>query len=195
MKKGQFIALLMTVGLQTVSCAQVNSEKNEVTEQKTNTTMKENIYSIALTDIKGEKIDLAAFKGKKILFVNVASECGFTSQYEGLQALHTAHKDKLVIIGLPCNQFGGQEPGSAEEIGAFCQKNFGVDFLMTEKIEVKGDGQHPLYEWLTAKEKNGVKSSAVKWNFQKYLVDEEGNLVDVFMSSVKPMSNTIVEQL
>ncbi len=155
----------------------------------------ENLYDIKINSLSGEAIQLSQFKGKKILFVNVASKCGYTPQYADLQKLHDQHQDKLVIIGVPCNQFGGQEPGSANEIESFCQKNYGVDFLMTEKIDVKGDHQHPLYAWLTSGEKNGLKSSKVKWNFQKYLVDEEGKLRAVFMSNVKPLSKAIVDQL
>lgn len=156
---------------------------------------KSSIFDIAINDISGEKIDLSEFKGKKILFVNTASECGFTSQYKGLQELHEKHKDKLIIIGLPCNQFGGQEPGNVKQIQSFCQVNYGVEFLMTEKIDVKGTNQHPLYAWLTKKEINGNKSSSVKWNFQKYLVDEEGRLIDYYLSVTKPMSSKITNYL
>lgn len=153
------------------------------------------VYDIKLTNINGSAIDLSQFKGKKILFVNTASECGFTPQYKGLQQLHEKYKDKLVIIGLPCNQFGGQEPGTASEIQSFCTTNYGVDFLMTEKIDVKGSNQHELYQWLTDQAKNGNKSSTVKWNFQKYLVDEQGRLIDVFYSMTKPMSSKITNYL
>jgi glutathione peroxidase len=156
-------------------------------------TPSQSIYDINIQSIDGETIDLNQFKGKKMMFVNVASECGFTGQYEDLQALHEKHGDKLVIIGLPCNQFGGQEPGSLEQIKTFCQKNYGVDFLMTEKIDVKGDNQHPLYQWLTKKSLNGVKNSSVKWNFQKYMVDEQGNYIDFFYSMTKPMSSKIIK--
>ena len=151
----------------------------------------ESIYDISLTDINGASIDLSQYRGKKILFVNVASECGFTSQYDGLQELYTTYKDKLVVIGLPCNQFGGQEPGTEVQIESFCRANYGVDFPLTAKIEVKGDNQHPLYQWLTNKTKNGKSSSSVKWNFQKYLVDEKGALVDYFYSITKPMNKKI----
>ncbi len=151
--------------------------------------------SIKIKSLEGDDIKLDSFKGKKVLFVNVASECGFTSQYEGLQELHSKYKDKLVIIGVPCNQFGGQEPGSAKEIRSFCQKNYGVEFLITEKLEVKGSGQHPLYQWLTSMENNGAKKSTVKWNFQKYLVDENGKFMDVFYSTTKPTSDKITSLL
>ncbi|MFT5777987.1 MAG: glutathione peroxidase [Crocinitomicaceae bacterium] len=153
------------------------------------------IYSIKINSIDNESIDLAQFKGKKILFVNVASKCGFTPQYDGLQQLHETYKDQLVIIGVPCNQFMNQEPGSNEEIVEFCQKNYGVSFLMTEKIDVKGSNQHELYKWLTSKEMNGSTDSKVKWNFQKYLVNESGELVEVFSSNVKPMDAQITTLL
>ncbi len=153
------------------------------------------LYDIEIEGIDGEIIDLNAYKGKKILFVNVASECGFTNQYEGLQELYTTYKENLVVIGLPCNQFRGQEPGTAAEIQTFCRLNYGVDFPMSVKISVKGDAQHPLYQWLTKKEKNGKKNSSVKWNFQKYLIDEDGALMDVFYSMTKPMSKKITKLL
>ena len=153
------------------------------------------LYDIEIEGIDGGVIDLNLYKGKKILFVNVASECGFTNQYEGLQELYTTYKENLVVIGLPCNQFRGQEPGTAAEIQTFCRLNYGVDFPMSVKIAVKGDAQHPLYQWLTKKEKNGKKNSSVKWNFQKYLIDENGTLMDVFYSITKPMSKKITKLL
>ncbi|MBT8260885.1 MAG: glutathione peroxidase, partial [Bacteroidia bacterium] len=114
------------------------------------------IYDIKINTLDGKPLDLNTFKGKKILFVNVASECGFTKQYADLQELHETHKDNLVVIGVPCNQFGGQEPGTASQIQTFCEKNFGVTFQLTEKVDVKGDNQHPLYKWLTSEELNGT---------------------------------------
>ena len=153
------------------------------------------LYNISLTDISGSPLDLSQYKCKKILFVNVASKCGFTSQYDGLQELYKTYKDKLVVIGLPCNQFGGQEPGTAKEIVSFCRANYGVDFPLTSKIEVKGASQHPIYKWLTSKSQNGVMDSTVRWNFQKYLVDENGQLIDYFYSTTKPMSSKIIKLL
>ena len=149
------------------------------------------IYDVEINDIIGDPIDLYEFKGKHILFVNVASECGFTKQYSGLEQLHRQFRDNLIVIGLPCNQFGGQEPGSEKEILQFCEKNFDVSFLLTEKIEVKGDKQHPLYSWLTNKRLNGKLNSTIKWNFQKYIVDGEGELLNYFFSSTQPMSAKI----
>lgn len=153
------------------------------------------LYDIALNDISGSPIELAKCAGKHILLVNVASECGFTKQYADLQKLHETYKDQLVVIGAPCNQFGGQEPGNESEIQTFCERNFGVSFLLTEKLSVKGSTKHPLYEWLTEKDKNGQMSSSVQWNFQKYLVDENGKLIDVFYSITKPTSSKITTYL
>ena len=153
------------------------------------------LYEIKINDISGNPIELNEFKDKYVLFVNVASKCGFTGQYEDLQKLHEEYKSKLVVVGLPCNQFGGQEPGQAHEISSFCQINYGVTFLLTEKIEVKGNGQHPIYKWLTDKTLNGVKNSTVRWNFQKYLVDPSGNLVDYWYSTTNPMSQKILKHI
>lgn len=158
-------------------------------------TKSQSIYDIKLNALDGSQIDLNKFKGKHILFVNVASKCGFTGQYAELQKLYDTHKGNLMIIGAPCNQFGNQEAGTAKEIQEFCQANYGVTFLMTEKLDVKGDKQHPLYQWLTKASKNGKIDSEVKWNFQKYLVDEKGNLVDFYLSAVTPMDNKIVKNL
>jgi glutathione peroxidase len=160
-----------------------------------NNTTAMNIYDIDLQDIDGKPIDLKAYKGKKILFVNVASKCGFTPQYEELEKLSALYKDKLVVIGLPCNQFMSQEPGSNEQIKAFCSATYGVTFPMSDKVEVKGPGQHPLYKWLTNKALNGSSTSSVKWNFQKYLVDENGHLIDFFYSITTPMSPKITKYL
>lgn len=151
----------------------------------------QSIYDIEISSIENNAIDLSQFQGKKILFVNVASKCGFTPQYAELQKLHEVYGEELVIIGIPCNQFMSQEPGSNEEIAEFCQKNYGVSFLITEKVAVKGTNQHPLYKWLTSKELNGSTDSKVKWNFQKYLVNESGELLDVFSSNVKPNDKRI----
>lgn len=153
------------------------------------------IHDISINALDGKPIDLSVFNGKHILFVNVASECGFTNQYKDLQSLSDTYPDELVVIGSPCNQFGKQEPGDAAEIQTFCERNFGVSFLLTEKIDVKGRNQHPLYEWLTSKDRNGKKSSSVKWNFQKYLVNKEGELVDYYFSITKPLSSKITKHL
>ena len=155
----------------------------------------QSVYDIDLNNIDGVNIDLSKFKGKYILFVNVASNCGFTKQYADLEKLYQQYKQELVVIGLPCNQFGGQEPGNSIEIKQFCQKNYGVSFPITEKINVKGENIHQLYSWLTDKEKNGNINSNVKWNFQKYLVGRSGELVNYFYSTTNPLSNKITSLL
>ncbi|MGV3631488.1 MAG: glutathione peroxidase [Bacteroidota bacterium] len=154
----------------------------------------QSIHDYKATDIHGNTVDFSQFKGKKILVVNTASECGYTPQYEDLEKLNKAYKDKgLVIIGFPCNDFGAQEPGTEKEIAAFCQKNYGVSFLMMSKISVKGSDKHPVYQFLTQKELNGVEDSDVKWNFQKYLLDENGKLVKHYGSKTSPMAPEITD--
>jgi len=153
------------------------------------------VYDIKIDSLQGKPIDLGRLKGKKVLFVNVASKCGFTPQYRDLQALQDKYEESLVIIGVPCNQFGEQEPGSASDIQEFCKANYGVSFLMTEKIDVKGANQHPLYAWLTEKSLNGKQATTVKWNFQKYLIDENGNFLDYFYSITSPSSSRLLKYL
>tara|TARA_B100000795_G_scaffold28904_1_gene19099 strand:- start:6499 stop:7020 length:522 start_codon:yes stop_codon:yes gene_type:complete len=149
------------------------------------------IYGVTINTLQGGIINLSLFKGKKILFVNVASKCGFTKQYKDLQKLNDTNKDSLVIIGVPCNQFGKQEPGDVSEIQSFCELNYGVTFLITEKVDVKGSNQHPLYAWLTCESLNGKRNSNVKWNFQKYIVNEKGELIDHYYSIISPLSKKI----
>ena len=170
-------------------------DKAKLAPNKPTEVEKQSIYDIAINSLNGQPISLKEFEGKKILFVNVASECGFTKQYKDLQALSDKYQNELVVIGAPCNQFGEQEPGDASQIQNFCELNFGVKFLLTEKIDVKGSKQHPLYKWLTTKSLNGKKSSSVKWNFQKYLVDDKGKLIDYYFSITKPMSSKITKHL
>jgi glutathione peroxidase len=144
-------------------------------------------YDFTVKDITGKDYPLSQLKGKKVLVVNTASKCGFTPQYEGLQKLYEKYgEDDFMIIGFPANNFAEQEPGSNEEIATFCSVNYGVTFPMMSKISVKGDDQHPLYKWLTSKSDNGLENSEVTWNFQKYLIDEEGQLVGHFSPNTKP---------
>ena len=150
------------------------------------------IYNIKIKGLAGEEINFADFKGKKILLVNVASQCGYTPQYAQLQELYTTFEDILVIVGCPANNFGNQEPGTHEEIKTFCSLNYGVTFPMTAKISVTGNDIHPLYQWLTQKSENGVKDSEVKWNFQKHLISESGEFIDTYGSGTDPCSEEIV---
>ncbi|MEZ4804895.1 MAG: glutathione peroxidase [Bacteroidia bacterium] len=162
--------------------------KSRKIDNSNQTTTSMSIYDIKLKSLDGtSEINMADYKGKYVVIVNTASECGFTPQYEDLQNFYAKYKDKnVVVLGCPCNQFGGQEPGTASEIATFCQKNYGVTFPLTEKIDVKGENQHPLYQWLTQKKNNGVEDFTVKWNFNKFVVNPEGKLVYYFASGVKP---------
>lgn len=150
-------------------------------------------YDFKMTTIDGKEFDMAQLKGKKVMVVNTASECGLTPQYEGLEELYKEYGgDKFVILGFPANNFGSQEPGADAEIATFCQKNYGVTFPMFSKISVKGDDQHPFYQWLTHKDKNGVGDAEMLWNFQKFLIDENGNWVKSVHPTVLPVSEEIV---
>ncbi len=153
------------------------------------------IYDFKVESLDGGSIDFSKFKGKKILIVNTASKCGYTPQYEGLEKLSKQYKDKLVVVGFPANNFLFQEPGENAEIKSFCQKNYGVTFLMASKISVKGKNMAPLYVWLTQKKYNNFSDNSVKWNFQKYLIDEKGNLIDVFAPGVEPLSAELTSKL
>jgi glutathione peroxidase len=150
-------------------------------------------YDFKVKTLEGKDFDLSTLKGKKVMVVNTASKCGYTPQYKDLEEVFEEYGDVLVIIGFPANNFMHQEPGSAGEIRTFCTDNYGVTFPLMEKISVKGDDMHPLYKWLTSKQENGVMDSEVKWNFQKYLIDENGKLVDVIYSKEKPNSNKVLE--
>jgi glutathione peroxidase len=153
----------------------------------------QSFYDFKVKTIDGDNFDLAKLKGKKVLVVNTASKCGLTPQYKQLQSLYEQFGgEKFVIVGFPANNFASQEPGTNQEIADFCEKNYGVTFPMMEKISVKGDDMHPLYHWLTEKSKNGVLDSQVGWNFQKYLIDEKGQLVKMVEPKVKPDDEQIV---
>jgi len=154
----------------------------------------DNVYQFTVTSIDGKEINLSQFEGKKLLLVNTASECGFTKQYAGLQELSEKYGDKVVVIGFPANNFGGQEPGSNTDIQGFCEKNFGVTFLLAEKSSVKGKDISPLFAYLTAAE-NPDFTGEIKWNFEKFLIDEHGKLVHRFRSATEPMSDTIISEL
>lgn len=147
------------------------------------------LHDFKVKTLEGETFDLASLKGKKVLVVNTASECGYTPQYKDLEALYKTYNSKnFTIIGFPCNDFGGQEPGTSSDIKAFCTKNYGVTFPMMEKVSI---GTSPVYQWLTSKAQNGVLDATVKWNFNKFLIDENGKVVKHLASSVKPMDAEI----
>ena len=173
-----------------VSCK--NEAQNKANENS-NVMAKENIYQFKVTDLSGNEFDFASLKGKKILVVNTASKCGLTPQYEGLESIYKEYKDNnFVIVGFPANNFNSQEPGSNEEIATLCKQNYGVTFPMMDKISVKGADMNPVYQFLTKKTKNGLEDSEVQWNFQKYLIDERGELVKVISPKTLPTDPEIV---
>ncbi|CAM4419572.1 glutathione peroxidase [Flavobacterium terrigena] len=175
-----------------LACNQTSKSNLSPNNSTTKTMEKGSIYTFKVKDLSGNEFDFASLKGKKILIVNTASECGLTPQYEQLQAIYEKYKDKnFVIVGFPANNFGAQEPGTNAEIGAFCKKNYGVTFPMMEKISVKGSDMHEVYQFLTQKSKNGLEDSEVEWNFQKYLIDENGHLFDVISPRVLPNDKSI----
>lgn len=156
-------------------------------------TFGQNFHDFTVTTIDGDEFKLSSLKGKKVMVVNTASKCGLTPQYEDLEALYKQYGgEKFVIVGFPANNFMKQEPGTDEEIKEFCTKNYGVSFPMMSKISVKGDDMHPLYQWLTQKKLNGVEDSSVSWNFQKYLIDENGRLVKMISPKTKPNDPEII---
>lgn len=163
------------------------SDKNLAANKPANTAVKGSFYDFKLKSLDGkETIDFSKYKGKKVVVLNTASKCGYTPQYADWQEFHKQHGDKVVVLGVPANNFGGQEPGTSSEIATFCQKNYGVTFQMLEKISVVGDDQHPLYQWLSKKDLNGWNDEAPKWNFCKYVINENGEVTNFFASKVKP---------
>jgi len=152
-------------------------------------------YDLKVVGLKGGELRMADYKGKYVLCVNVASKCGNTPQYKDLQALSEKYGDRLVVIGFPCNQFLYQEPGSADEIAEFCERNYGVTFSLSEKIDVKGKNQHPIYQWLTSKKLNGVSDAEVSWNFNKFLVSPDGKWLAHFGGKVEPLGEEITSLL
>lgn len=187
---------LLAISAALLSCTlQANNNQPTATAETAATITSKSIYDFKVEGLEGGTIDFSAFKGKKILIVNTASKCGYTPQYEGLQKLYDTYKDKLVIVGFPANNFGGQEPGTNSEIKEFCKKNYGVSFPMAAKVSVKGDDTAPIFKWLCNKAENGVLDAEIKWNFGKFLLDEKGNLIQYFPSKVEPMSEEITGKL
>ena len=183
---GILYALLTTFG-----CKTINSRP----ENLMNKAGEKTLFDYTAKSIDGQDISLSVYKGKKILIVNVASECGYTPQYKGLEELYEKYKNRLVVLGFPANNFGGQEPGSNKDIKKFCEGEYKVTFPMFSKISVLGDDQNEIYKWLTTKELNGWNDKAPKWNFCKYLVDENGRLLKYFSTAVEPMSDEIISEL
>ena len=157
-------------------------------------TTNNSIHQFKVEDLYGEEFDFSALKGKKIMVVNTASKCGLTPQYKKLQEVYNTYKDQnFIIIGFPANNFNKQEPGTNSEIAEFCQKNYGVEFPMMSKIDVKGENQHIIYQFLTQKEKNGHSNNEVAWNFQKYLIDENGHVINVLSPKIQPDSDVVIK--
>jgi glutathione peroxidase len=176
MKKIVFASLFFALALN------LNAQQNQ-----------KSFYDFTVTDINGKSFSMSSLKGKKVMIVNVASKCGYTPQYEELQKLYDRYKDKnFVIVAFPANNFGNQEPGTNAEIKEFCRVNYGVTFPMMEKISVKGEDQAPIYKWLTQKSENGVIDQEVTWNFQKYLIDENGKLSAVYLPKISPLDEKII---
>jgi glutathione peroxidase len=182
------IILIISLAIGTFTLYNKDNTKTNTTKEMTMTSF----YDIKINGIDGKKIDLTAYKGKKIMIVNVASECGYTPQYEQLEQLYKDNIKNLVIIGCPSNDFGGQEPGTNDQIVAFCKKNYGVTFPLTDKVGITKN-THELYQWLTQKTKNGVSDNEVKWNFTKFLIDEYGHLFKSLPSGVTPMDDQITK--
>lgn len=177
------------------SCFGGNKPISKPTNMTTLKTDTSEFYTFKLNTIDGKVIDFAKYAGKKVLIVNTASECGYTPQYKDLQKLHEMYGNKVVVLGFPCDDFGGQEPGNSSTIQSFCEKNYGVTFQLFEKVSVKGNTISPLYQWLTDKDKNGWNTQAPTWNFCKYLINEKGELIKFFPSAIAPMDNAIVDAI
>lgn len=187
------IILLVAVGV--TAFAFMKSSKTQPVSENLHAAAPAAFFDLSYTDIQGKKVSMADYKGKYVLIVNVASKCGHTPQYAKLQELYDKHKDQLVIIGFPCNQFLGQEPGTEKEIEEFCSKNYGVTFPLSSKVDVKGKDQHGVYAWLTNKALNGVGEDAVEWNFHKFLVGKNGEWLASFPAKMDPMNGEIEKWL
>ena len=189
-----FVTLFMSLPMWLSSC--FNSGKVASAQmQKENTVSSVGFYDLKATSLDGKEVKMSQFKGKKIVILNTASKCGYTAQYADWQKFYEANQENVVVLGFPCNQFMGQEPGTSGEIASFCQLNYGVTFPMFEKVDVKGDQQSPVYQWLSNPDKNGWCSDVPSWNFCKYLIDEKGNLTHFFASKIKPESPEFIAAL
>jgi glutathione peroxidase len=188
------LCFLTFAAVSLMSCGNNRAQdRNQTTALNGKPMERQSIYQFKVKDLSGKEFDFASLKGKKILVVNTASKCGLTPQYKNLQSIYDQYNDKnLVIIGFPANNFMSQEPGTSAEIATFCEKNYGVTFPMMDKVSVKGSDMAPIYQFLTQKSKNGLKDSDVQWNFQKYLIDENGHLAKVVSPQTLPTDPEIV---
>lgn len=189
------LAIIFTIAM--ISCGKTTKEDNKLAEENKLETVEqqatENLHQFKVKTLADEDFDLASLKGKKVMVVNTASKCGLTPQYKDLQTLYDTYKDtNFVIVGFPANNFMSQEPGTNKEISEFCTENYGVTFPMMSKISVKGDDMHPIYQFLTQKSKNGMEDSEVAWNFQKYLINENGEVVKVISPKTLPTDESVI---
>ncbi|MFZ1703277.1 MAG: glutathione peroxidase [Saprospiraceae bacterium] len=194
MKFRYMMAILVGVQVWVSSCFNANkisSVKQNIVEKKSEASF----YNLKAQTIEGKNISMSDYKGKKIIILNTASECGYTPQYADWQKYYSKNKDKVVVLGFPCNQFLGQEPGNEKEIATFCQLNYGITFPMFKKVDVKGSDQHSIYQWLSNPEKNGWCSDVPTWNFCKYLIDENGNLTHFFASKITPDNEEFIRAI
>lgn len=191
MKK--LVLVLFVAGAMITNCKTTNKDMQNA--NMTESMNLKTIYDFKVEGLDGKEIDFADFVGKKVLIVNTASKCGFTPQYADLEKLSKMYADKLVVVGFPANNFGAQEPGTNEEISKFCSKNYGVTFPMAAKVSVTGDNIAPIFQYLTKKDLNGVKNTAILWNFTKFLLDENGHLIDSYISTTNPTSESITKYL
>lgn len=191
MKKPALL-VLVAAAVVAAACSQSTASNPPTMNPSAETAAAGTVYDFTMKSIDGRDVKLSQYKGKKLLIVNTASECGYTPQYKELEELYKKHGDKVTVLGFPANNFGGQEPGSEKEIATFCEKNYGVTFPLFSKISVKGDDMAPLYKFLSDKSKNGAVSEAPNWNFCKYLVDESGHVVKFYPSKVTPLSAELV---
>ncbi|MBK9736413.1 MAG: glutathione peroxidase [Saprospiraceae bacterium] len=189
MKTKVIFAIILSLPTWLMSCFNPNKVSSQSDTNPINTNMTlTSFYNLTATTLDGKTVSMSDYKGKKIIILNVASKCGYTPQYADWQKFYDAHKENTVVLGFPSNQFMSQEPGSASEIGAFCQKNYGVTFQMFDKVDVKGSNQNSIYKWLSDPAQNGWNSDVPSWNFCKYLIDENGKLTHFFASGIVPDS-------
>jgi len=190
-----FIGLFVS-SLVVYSCSSSKQSTSDADAQTIDRSVPENFFELKFVTLEGDSaIEMSVFEGKKILLVNVASKCGYTYQYEGLQKLQDQYGDQVQVIGFPCNQFMFQEPGSSEEIRSFCNANYGVTFPLSEKIDVKGENIHPIYTWLTSESYNKTSDYKITWNFNKFLISESGELIGYYGTKTEPMSEEILSAI